>query len=86
LLCIKISEPQFEGQTKSKLGNSEVKGYVDSAVTLALTEFFEENPAVAKVIVNKSLESAKARLAAKKARDLVRRKNAFSVGGLLETC
>ncbi len=82
IVSIKIPEPQFEGQTKSKLGNSEVKGYVDSAVTLFLSEFFEENPSVAKVIVQKALDSARARLAAKKAKDLVRRKNAFSLGGL----
>lgn len=82
IVSIKIADPQFEGQTKTKLGNSEVKGYVDSLVTTSLTEFFEENPAIAKKIVGKALDSAKARLAAKKAKDLVRRKNAFSVGGL----
>ncbi len=82
IVSVKIPDPQFEGQTKSKLGNSEVKGYVDSAVTLFLSEFFEENPNVAKAVVQKSLDSAKARLAAKKAKDLVRRKNAFSLGGL----
>ncbi len=82
IVSLKIPEPQFEGQTKSKLGNSEVKGYVDSATTLFLSEFFEENPSVAKAVVQKSLDSAKARLAAKKAKDLVRRKNAFSLGGL----
>ncbi|MBS3084592.1 DNA topoisomerase (ATP-hydrolyzing) subunit B [Candidatus Pacearchaeota archaeon] len=82
IISLKIPEPQFEGQTKSKLGNSEVKGYVDSAVTLFLSEFFEENPSVAKLIIQKALESAKARLAAKKAKDLVRRKNVFSLGGL----
>ena len=82
IISVKIPDPQFEGQTKSKLGNSEVKGYVDSAVTLSLSEFFEENPSVAKAIVQKALDSAKARLAAKKAKDLVRRKNAFSLGGL----
>ncbi len=82
IVSIKIPDPQFEGQTKSKLGNSEVKGYVDSAVTLSLSEFFEENPSIAKVVVQKILDSAKARLAAKKAKDLVRRKNAFSLGGL----
>lgn len=82
VISIKIPDPQFEGQTKGKLGNSEVKGYVDSAVTLFLSEFFEENPGVAKAIIQKSLDSAKARLAAKKAKDLVRRKNAFSLGGL----
>ena len=82
IVSVKIPDPQFEGQTKGKLGNSDVKGYVDSAVTLALSEFFEENPTIAKAIASKSMDSAKARLAAKKAKDLVRRKNAFSVGGL----
>lgn len=82
IVSVKLSEPQFEGQTKTKLGNSEIKGLVDSIVTSALTEFFEENPQVAKKIADKSLEAAKARLAAKKAKDLVRRKNAFSLGGL----
>ena len=82
IISVKIPEPQFEGQTKTKLGNSEVKGFVDSIVTSALTEFFEENPSVAKKITSKALDSAKARLAAKKAKDLVRRKNAFSLGGL----
>jgi len=82
IISLKIANPQFEGQTKTKLGNSEMKGYVDSAVSSALSEFFEENPLVAKKIALKSLESAKARLAAKRAKDLVRRKNAFSLGGL----
>ena len=82
IISVKIPEPQFEGQTKSKLGNSEIKGIVDSAVSLALTEFFEENPTIAKKIAQKGLDSARARLAAKKAKDLVRRKNAFSLGGL----
>jgi DNA gyrase subunit B len=82
IISLKLAEPQFEGQTKTKLGNSEVKGFVDSMVTTALTEFFEENPGVAKRIISKALDSAKARLAAKKAKDLVRRKNAFSLGGL----
>jgi len=82
VISIKIPEPQFEGQTKTKLGNSEIKGLVDSIVTSALAEFFEENPIVAKRIVSKCLDSAKARLAAKKAKELIRRKNAFSLGGL----
>lgn len=82
IVSIKIPDPQFEGQTKTKLGNSEVKGWVDSIVTSALAEFFEENPAVAKKIVSKAEAAAKARLAAKKAKELVRRKNAFSLGGL----
>jgi len=82
IVSIKIPEPQFEGQTKTKLGNSEVKGFVDSTVTSALSEFFEENPQVAKKIAMKASESARARMAASKARDLVRRKSAFGLGGL----
>jgi len=82
IISIKIPDPQFEGQTKTKLGNSEVKGFVDSIVTSALSEFFEENPSTAKRIISKAMDAAKARLAAKKAKDLVRRKNAFSLGGL----
>ena len=82
IISIKIPNPQFEGQTKTKLGNSEVKGFVDSIVSSSLSAFFEENPQVAKKIVSKSVDAAKARLAAKKAKDLVRRKNAFSLGGL----
>ncbi|MEK6840692.1 MAG: DNA topoisomerase (ATP-hydrolyzing) subunit B [Nanoarchaeota archaeon] len=82
VISVKMEEPQFEGQTKTKLGNSELKGTVDSAVNKALSEFFEENPTIAKKIASKALESAKARIAARKARDLVRRKNAFSLGGL----
>jgi len=82
IVSIRISEPQFEGQTKTKLGNSEVKGYVDSVVTSSLSEFFEENPPIARRIVQKIAEAAKARLAAKKAKELVRRKSAFGVGGL----
>ncbi len=82
IVSVKIPNPQFEGQTKTKLGNSEVKGLVDSSSTLALSEFFEENPSIAKKISSKAIDSAKARLAAKKAKDLVRRKSAFSLGGL----
>jgi len=82
VISIKIAEPQFEGQTKTKLGNSEIKGVVDSIVSAALSEYFEENPIIAKKITSKALDSAKARIAAKKAKDLVRRKNAFSLGGL----
>jgi DNA gyrase subunit B len=82
IISLKIPDPQFEGQTKTKLGNSEIKGVVDSVVTSFLSEFFEENPVIAKKIVSKVLDAAKARLAAKKAKDLVRRKNAFSLGGL----
>ena len=82
IISVKIPEPQFEGQTKTKLGNSEIKGIVDSISTSALTEFFEENPPIAKRIVIKALEAQKARNAARKAKELVRRKSAFSVGGL----
>ncbi len=82
ILSIKVPEPQFEGQTKTKLGNSEVKGIVDSITMSSLSQFFEENPAIARRIVDKSLEALKARNAAKKAKELVRRKNAFSVSGL----
>jgi len=82
VVSIKIPEPQFEGQTKTKLGNSEVKGIMDSLSTAALAEFFEENPQIAKRIAQKAYDSAKARLAAAKARDMVRRKSAFGSGGL----
>ena len=82
ILSLKIANPQFEGQTKTKLGNSEVKGYVDSVVSSALSEFFEENPQVARKIALKASEAAKARNAAKKAKELVRRKSAFGLGGL----
>ncbi len=82
IVSVKVPEPQFEGQTKTKLGNSDVKGIVDSVCMVAMTEFFEENPPIARRIVDKALEAQKARAAAKKAKELVRRKNAFSVGGL----
>jgi DNA gyrase subunit B len=82
IVSVKVPNPQFEGQTKTKLGNSEVKGIVDSVSMNALSEFFEENPAIAKRIVQKCEEAMKARSAAKKAKELVRRKSAFSVGGL----
>ena len=79
VINVKMREPQFEGQTKTKLGNSEMKGIVDSMVYVFLTEFLEENPNIANKIGQKVVTSAKAREAAKKARDLVRRK---SIGGL----
>ena len=82
IINTKIPNPQFEGQTKTKLGNSEIKGFVDSIVSSALSEYFEENPGIARKVASKALDSAKARLAAKKAKDLVRRKNAFSLSGL----
>jgi DNA gyrase subunit B len=77
VLSVKVKEPQFEGQTKTKLGNSEVRGAVESVVNDKLSSFLEENPSVAKTIIEKSLQSARARLAARKARELVRRKNAL---------
>ncbi|MBT6774793.1 DNA topoisomerase (ATP-hydrolyzing) subunit B [Candidatus Woesearchaeota archaeon] len=80
ILSLKMKEPQFEGQTKTKLGNSEMKGVVDSMVYVALTDFLEENPSIANKIAQKAVASSKARTAAKKARDLVRRKT--SIGGL----
>ncbi len=82
IISVKVPEPQFEGQTKTKLGNNDVKGIVDSVSMVAMAEFFEENPQVARKIVEKAVEGQKARNAAKKAKELVRRKNAFSVGGL----
>jgi DNA gyrase subunit B len=82
VISAKIPEPQFEGQTKSKLGNSEVKGFVEQVAGEALAKYFEENPAIAKAIVNKSLEAARAREAARKARELVRRKGALDSAAL----
>ncbi|MBN2368224.1 DNA topoisomerase (ATP-hydrolyzing) subunit B [Candidatus Woesearchaeota archaeon] len=75
VVSVKVPEPQFEGQTKTKLGNSEVKGIVDSIVSEALATFLEENPAIASSIINKAVSAAKAREAARKARELVRRKS-----------
>ena len=77
IISVKISNPQFEGQTKMKLGNSEVKGIVESATNENLSQFFEENPQIIRKILEKCIQSASARLAAKKARDLTRRKNAL---------
>lgn len=82
VLSIKIPDPQFEGQTKGKLGNTEVKGVVEQIVNEKLGQFFEEQPAVAKKIVSKVISAAQAREAAKKAKDLVRRKNALEVSSL----
>ncbi len=82
VINVRIGEPQFEGQTKTKLGNSEVKGIVESAVNEALGEFFEENPKIAKKITQKCVSAATARDAARKARDLARRKGALEVSNL----
>jgi DNA gyrase subunit B len=82
IISLRLKEPQFEGQTKTKLGNSELKGIMDSMVSSALSEFFEENPAIASKIAQKAAQAFKAREAAKKAKDLVRRKNALGGSGL----
>jgi DNA gyrase subunit B len=82
IISAKVPEPQFEGQTKSKLGNSEVMGIVDQAVSQHLTNFLEENPRDARNIVNKVILAATARHAARKARELVQRKNVLSGSGL----
>lgn len=82
VISVKVQEPQFEGQTKTKLGNSEVMGAVNQAVSEMLENYLEENPKDAKLIVDKVILAATARHAAKKARELVQRKGAFSGGGL----
>jgi DNA gyrase subunit B len=82
VISVKVAEPQFEGQTKTKLGNSDVSGAVDSAVGEMLENFLEENPKLAKVIVDKVVLAAQARAAARKARDMVQRKGAMSGMGL----
>jgi DNA gyrase subunit B len=82
VISAKVPEPQFEGQTKTKLGNSEVKGIVESLVGEKLTAHFEENPSVAKKILQKAIDASRAREAARKARELVRRKSVLEGGGL----
>ena len=82
VISIKIAEPQFEGQTKMRLGNSNVKGLVDSLVYQALTVFFEENPKVIAAIAKKSMEAANAREAARRAKELARRKSTLEISGL----
>ena len=82
VVSVKLEDPQFEGQTKAKLGNSEIKGIVDSVVTEGLSEFFEENPNVAKSIVKKCISASRAREAARKAKELTRRKSALEVSAL----
>lgn len=89
IISVKIEEPQFEGQTKQKLGNSEARGAVESVVTEQLTYFLEQNPAIAKVICEKAILAQRARDAARKARDLTRRKTALegaSLPGKLADC
>ena len=82
VISIKLREPQVEGQTKTKLGNSEVRGIVDSIVSEGLSEYFEENPVISKKIIEKSIMASRAREAARKARELTRRKNALEVSSL----
>lgn len=89
VLSVKLQDPQFEGQTKTKLGNSPVEGYVKTIINDKLSQYFEENPSVAKKIITKAAEGARAREAARKARELVRRKGALdsaSLPGKLADC
>lgn len=89
IISVKVREPQFEGQTKTKLGNSEVRGIVDSIVVEGMGTFMEENPAISKKIIEKSVNAARAREAARKARELTRRKNALestTLPGKLADC
>ena len=82
VISVKLPDPQFEGQTKTRLGNSSIRGIVESMVAEGLGEYFEENPLVATTIVEKAAEAMRAREAARKAKELTRRKNALSSGGL----
>lgn len=82
VVSVKVPEPQFEGQTKTRLGNSAVRGIVESMVVEGLSEYFEENPLVATTIIEKAAEAMRAREAARKAKELTRRKNALGSGGL----
>jgi DNA gyrase subunit B len=89
VLSVKVPEPQFEGQTKTKLGNSEVRGYVDSLVKEKLTLFCEQNPQITSMILEKAVGEAAARIAARKAKDSARRKNnidSFGLPGKLSDC
>ncbi|MGZ4558723.1 MAG: DNA topoisomerase (ATP-hydrolyzing) subunit B, partial [Mycobacteriaceae bacterium] len=82
IVSVRVGEPQFEGQTKTKLGNTEVRSFVQKTCNEHLNSWFEEHPADAKIIINKAVSSSQARMAARKARELVRRKSATDIGGL----
>ncbi len=82
IISVKLSEPQFEGQTKTKLGNSEIKGIVESVINEKLAEFFEENPRTARCVIEKAMIASQARIAARKARELTRRKTVFEGSNL----
>jgi len=89
IISVKLLEPQFEGQTKTKLGNSEIRSLVENVVTEKLTDYFEENPTVARIVMDKCLMASRARDAARKARELTRRKSAFestTLPGKLADC
>ncbi|MDP7028503.1 MAG: DNA topoisomerase IV subunit B, partial [Candidatus Marinimicrobia bacterium] len=89
IISVKVAEPQFEGQTKTKLGNGEVKGIVDRVVYEGILEFLEQNPSVGRKIIEKALLAARSRSAARKARELIRRKSALggsSLPGKLSDC
>lgn len=89
VISVKVKDPQFEGQTKTKLGNSEIRGFVENAVYEGLTVFFEENPSVVKTIIDKAISASRAREAARKARELARRKGGLewtSLPGKLADC
>jgi len=89
ILSVKLREPQFEGQTKTKLGNSEIRGFVEAVVNQKLAEFLEENPSDARQIISKTVQAAHARQAARKARDLTRRKSVLentTLPGKLADC
>jgi len=82
IVSVRVGEPQFEGQTKTKLGNTEVRSFVQKTCNEHLNSWFEEHPADSKIIINKAVSSSQARMAARKARELVRRKSATDIGGL----
>lgn len=82
VVSVKLTDPQFEGQTKTKLGNTDIRGFVDSMASEELTTFFDENPAVAKSVIDKVVAASRAREAARRARELTRRKNALEVSSL----